>query len=61
MARRKKLDRPKSLELSIPESLKTSLEQELFDHDKGKIPFGAFSKLGIELFQNWLRLRGYKF
>ena len=57
MPRQKKIDRPVSLELSLPSSVKTRLEQALFSELEGKIPFGAFSKLGEKLFVEWLDKR----
>lgn len=62
MARQKKLDRPKALEIQLPTSVRDRLEAELAkDGGIGKVPFGAFSNLITELIKNWLRLRGYKF
>lgn len=58
MARQKKVDRPKSLEIQLPESIKSRLEVALFSPAEGKIPFGAFSKLGEQLFTQWLEERG---
>ncbi len=58
MTRLKKIDRPKSLELYLPESLHTKVMQELYSEVEGKIPFGAISALGTQLFSDWLRSRG---
>lgn len=55
--RQKKIDRPKSLEIQLPSSLRDRLDKALFSETEGKIPFGAYSKLGEKLFSDWLDRR----
>lgn len=54
MPRIKKIDRPSSLEIQLPSSLRARLDAALFSETEGKIPFGAYSKLAEKLFNEWL-------
>ena len=58
MPRPRKLDRPHRFEVSIPESLWTKLNVELYSEVEGKVPHGALSKLTTVLIANWLKTRG---
>lgn len=64
MTRRWKLDRPSPesrvarLEFQLPHSLCVKIRKELYSEVEGKVPFGALSTLGEELFTRWLRERG---
>lgn len=58
MPRQRMIDRPKSIEVYLPGSVKDKVEQELYSEVEGRVPFGALSRLGVELFTNWLRERG---
>lgn len=58
MSRRKKIDRPRALEIQLPDSIYTKVKAELYSEIEGKVPFGAVSALGEQLFTDWLRTRG---
>jgi hypothetical protein len=58
MPRRKKIDRPRALEVQLPDSIYTKVKAELYSDIEGKVPFGAMSALAEELLTDWLRTRG---
>jgi len=58
MPRIKKIDRPKRVEVQLPESVKLKVDMELYSELEGKVPFGKFSELVTELLGDWLRARG---
>lgn len=58
MPRMKKIDRPRRLEVSIPESILSRIQIELFSELEGKVPFGALSELVAAQLAEWLRDRG---
>lgn len=58
MPRPKKVDRPRAVELQLPDSLWMKVRAELYSEIEGKIPFGAVSALGVQLFTEWLKSRG---
>ena len=58
MPRIKKSDRPKRLEIYLPESVYGKLYLELYSELEGKIPFGSMSALMTNLVSDWLRSRG---
>lgn len=58
MGRRKKIDRPRRLEVNIADSIYTKVRAELYSEVEGKVPFAAMSQLVEELFTDWLRSRG---
>lgn len=53
-----KTDRPKRLEVHIPQSLRAKLDLELYSELEGRVPHGALSNLLVELISEWLRSRG---
>lgn len=57
MGRPKKVDRPRKVEVQVPDSIYSAVQAELYSEIEGKIPFGALSNLATELFVNWLRHR----
>ena len=58
MPRVKKIDRPKRVEVQLPESIKLKVDMELYSELEGKVPFGKFSELVAELLGDWLKERG---
>jgi len=58
MPRPRKLDRPRRLEIQIPESIWAKLQAELYSEVEGRVPHGALTELGVGLFTDWLRARG---
>ena len=58
MVRVKKIDRPKRVEVQLPESIKIKVDIELYSEIEGKVPFGSFSGLVTELLREWLKGRG---
>ncbi len=58
MPRPKKTDRPRRLEVSIPESILSRVQIELFSEVEGRVPFGALSELVAQQLAEWLRDRG---
>lgn len=58
MPRPKKLDRPRRLEVQIPDSIYSKLQDELFSEVEGRVPHGAASTLCTSLITNWLKSRG---
>lgn len=59
MARPRKLDRPRQIEIRLPESLYTRLMAELHSDLEGRVPVGAISSLYEELTATWLKTRGH--
>lgn len=59
MPRPRKIDRPRKLELKIPDSIYVKIKAELYSDIEGKVPFGAISAVGVMLFSDWLRERGH--
>lgn len=58
MAQPRKIDRGMKLNLQIPASILAKVQVELYSEIEGRVPFGAMSKLGTELFTDWLKSRG---
>jgi hypothetical protein len=58
MGRRRKIDRPRPLEIQLPESIRSKVDAELYSELEGRIPFGAYSRLSEQLFTEWLEKRG---
>lgn len=58
MPRTKLIDRPVQRAIYLPESINSRLETELFSELEGKVPFGAFNGLMVELVKKWLSERG---
>ena len=58
MTRRKKIDRPRRVEIQLPDSIYCRVRSELFSEIEGKVPFGALSAVAEQLFTEWLRARG---
>lgn len=58
MPRLRKIDRPRRLEIKLPESIYRKLHDQLYSEVENSVPFGAMSALGTELFSNWLKARG---
>lgn len=58
MGRLKKIDRPRQLNIKLPDSLYTKLRAELYSEIEERVPFGALSNLGVQLFTEWLESRG---
>lgn len=58
MPRPKLVDRPKSIEIHIPQSLHEKLMRELYSDIEQRVPFGAVSALYVELTTQWLEKRG---
>lgn len=58
MGRNKLIDRPRKFEIKLPDSIFTKVHQELYSEIEGKVPYGAISALGTQLFTAWLRERG---
>lgn len=58
MTRSKKVDRPRPLEIQLPESIHSKVKAALWSEVEGKVPFGALSALGTQLFSDWLKSRG---
>lgn len=58
MPRPLKIDRPKRVEVQIPESIFAKTQVELYSELEGKVPFGAVSGLVTELLREWLKSRG---
>ncbi len=59
MTRQRKIDRPKRVEIYLPGSILEKARQELYSELEGRVPFGAMSALGTELFIEWLKSRGH--
>ena len=57
MTRRKKIDRPTPLTIQMPESLHRRVHEELFSELEGRVPYGAVTALGSQLFSEWVRNR----
>lgn len=55
MARPPKLDRPVEKTLSIPASVHTRIELELFSELEGRVPHGKWSALVTELLREYVR------
>lgn len=53
-----KIDRPRKIELSLPTTVFAKMEIELYDADKQRVPFGAYSRLYEKLVKDWLEARG---
>jgi hypothetical protein len=53
-----KVDRPTMKNLSLPESLVSRVELELFSDVEQRVPMGAWQRLVVELLQKWLAERG---
>lgn len=58
MPRTKMIDRPVQRAVYIPESVCNKLDLELYSELEGKVPFGAFNGLMVELIKGWLNERG---
>ncbi len=58
MPRAKHLDRPIRFEVTLPESLKSAMELELWSDLEGRVPYGKASELIRQLVREWLRSRG---
>lgn len=58
MARLKKLDASKRLEVQIPTSVYSKVQLELYSELEGKVPFGEMSRVVTDLLTQWLRDRG---
>ena len=57
MPRPLKTDRPKRLEVQLPQSLRSQDEAELYSEVEGRVPHGAWSVLFEELLLKWLESR----
>ena len=53
-----KIDRPKSFEVYLPESVYTRFRAELFSELEGRVPRGKLSSLVEQLIREWLASRG---
>lgn len=51
--------RPIEKTISLPEDLVARVELELFSDLEQRVPFGAWSKLGQELFTRWVNERDF--
>lgn len=58
MPRPKLIDRPRRLEVTIPESVYSKVQTELYSEIEARIPHGEMSSLLTELLKDWLRKRG---
>jgi len=58
MPRPLKLDRPKRIEIYLPQSIYSALQEELFSELEGKVPHGRASEVVTTLVKNWLASRG---
>ena len=58
MPRPRKLDRPRRLEIQLPESIYAKIMTELYSEVEGRVPLGKVSEVGTELFSSWLKSRG---
>lgn len=58
MPRPFKVDRPKRLEVQLPESIYSKLQTELYSEIEGRVPHGAATELVTGLVSNWLKSRG---
>ena len=58
MPRAYKIDRPKRVEVYLPESILTKVQTELYSEVEGKVPFGAMSALVEDQLRLWLKSRG---
>ena len=58
MPRPAKIDKPRRLELQIPSSVFSQVEQELYSDLEGRVPHWAYSNLITALFKEWLTSRG---
>lgn len=54
MARPPKLDRPVEKSISLPASIHTRMELELFSELEGRVPHGAWSKLVTTLLREYI-------
>lgn len=54
MAREKLVDRPVEKRVSIPESVCTKVDLQLFSELEGKVPHGEWGRLVTRLLENWL-------
>lgn len=59
MPRPLKVDRPKRIEVQIPESIHRRLHDELYSELEGKVPHGAVTELFTALVTSWLKQRGH--
>lgn len=58
MAKQKHLDRPIDKNLSLPTTLVTKVELQLFSPIEGRVPHGEWSRLVQQLLREWLKSRG---
>ncbi len=58
MSRRKKIDRPRRLEIQLPDSIYEKVKAELYSELESRVPYGAVSELSTQLLTDWLRGRG---
>lgn len=58
MPRPRKTDRPKRLEVQLPESVYSKLHLELYSDLEGRVPHGSTSELFTALAAEWLKSRG---
>lgn len=54
MPRIKQIDRPVEKSISIPSSIHTRVELQLFSELEGRVPHGAWSRLTSQLMEEWL-------
>lgn len=59
MAKAKHLDPPVEVRVNIPESVLAEVDLRLFDPLRGRIRYGARSKLVTRLLRSWLE-KGYQ-
>lgn len=57
MPRPKRVDRPVSKHIHLPETLAAQVELELYSELEQKVPFNAWGKLVEELLREWLEKR----
>lgn len=58
MPRKPFIDRPKRVEVQVPESILSKIQLELFSEIEGRVPHGKMSELVSALMKEWLQSRG---
>jgi hypothetical protein len=57
MVKPRKIDRPVHKNISLPESVVTAVDLELWSEIEGRVPMGAWSRLVEELLRDWMQGR----
>lgn len=58
MPRPRKVERSHHMSVYLPESVKAKMDIELYSELEGRVPFGAYNNLFVDLVRGWLAERG---